>query len=100
MKPGGGNIDGKLAIDPLPQQGSVIAVPTSSSSTGPVVAVIGAGEFGIESLAPGDYILYAFSKFEAVEFRNPGVLQALNGGTSVHVEDGKTTEVALKAVVK
>jgi hypothetical protein len=103
MKPGGGTIHGKLAVKSAAHQGAVLAVPTSSSSIGPFFLPLGfadAGqEFDLENLAPGDYLVYAFSTQE-VEYRNPAVLQALTGGTSVHVDDGKTSEVTLEKVVK
>ena len=45
-------------------------------------------------------MIYAFSDAGSVEFRNPAVLQSLTGGTSVRIEDGKTSEVKLNTVVK
>ena len=107
MKFGGGAIHGTLAVKPTKSQAGVLAVPTSASSTGPVFLPVifdpdssNGGDFGIDNLAPGDYLLYGFSAFEGIEFRNPSVLQALTGGTSVHVEEGKSSEVTLKTVVK
>lgn len=58
-------------------------------------------EFELDNLAPGDYTLYAFSSSaDRIEYRNPAVMQALTGGTSVHVDDGKISEVTLEKVVK
>ena len=103
MKPGGGTIHAKLAGKSPTHQFVVLAVPTSSSSTGPAFSPLGFAdddqEVDLDSLAPGDYLLYAFST-QDVEYRNPAVLQALTGGTSVHVDDGKTSEVILEKVVK
>jgi hypothetical protein len=106
MKPGGGTIHGKLAVKSETHRGAILAVPSSSSSTGPLFQTLGFAddedqEFELDNLAPGDYAVYAFSSStEQIEYRNPAVLQALTGGTSVHVDDGKTSEVTLEKVVK
>jgi protocatechuate 3,4-dioxygenase beta subunit len=103
MKPGGGTIHAKLAAKSARQRGAVLAVPGFSSSTGPSFLPLGFADDGqeieLDSLAPGDYLVYAFSTQE-VEYRNAAVLQALTGGTSVHVDDGKTSEITLDKVVK
>jgi hypothetical protein len=102
MKFGGGTIHGKLTLDSAKDRAAVLAVPAFSSSTGPVFRLVDDDdqEFELDSLAPGDYVLYAFSNFEGVEYRNPEMLKALTGGTSVHVDDGKTSEITLDKVIK
>jgi hypothetical protein len=107
MKLGGGTVHGTLALIPVPPQIWLLLVPLFSSSTGPIFEPAGHDrdspeqiEFGVSFLAPGDYMIYAFSDAGSVEFRNPAVLQSLTGGTSVRIEDGKTSEVKLNTVVK
>ena len=102
MKPGGGTIHGKFAVDAAPAPGAILAVPAFSSSTGPIFQPADGedNEFEIENLAPGDYTLYAFSTFDQIEYRSPAFLQKLTGGLTVHVDDGKTSEVTLDKVVK
>lgn len=107
LKPGGGSIDGKLKVSPLPAQAGVLLVPTFSATTGPVLTLAMHSEdatdesvFEHSSLAPGDYLAYAFSTFGDLEFRDPFFLESLTGGVSVHVEDGKSSEVTLTRLVK
>ncbi|MGA2144077.1 MAG: carboxypeptidase-like regulatory domain-containing protein [Bryobacteraceae bacterium] len=107
LKPGGGMIEGKLKVNPLPAQAGVLLVPTFSATTGPVLTVAMHSEdatdesvFEHSSLAPGDYLAYAFSTFGDLEFRDPFFLESLTGGVSVHVEDGKSSEVTLTRLVK
>jgi hypothetical protein len=106
MRPGGGTIHANIAPSLPNRGGGVLAVPTFSSSTGPRFQPMGIAddsddqELEISNLAPGDYMLYAFSTADQIEYRNPAVLESLTGGTTVHVDDGKTSEVKLNAVVK
>ena len=51
-------------------------------------------------LAPGQYSVYGLSKFEGVDFRDAAFLQSLSGGTTVRIEDGKTTEVVIEKISK
>ena len=51
--------------------------------------------FIVPNLAPGDYEVFAFRDLEGVEYQNPEFLRTLTGGTSVHVEDGKTTKLTV-----
>jgi hypothetical protein len=107
MKAGGGTVHGTLALKPMPPQVWLLLVPTFSSSTEPIFESAGSDpdspeqiEFEVSYLAPGAYMIYAFSDAGNVEFRNPAVLQSLTGGVSVRIEDGKTSEVKLDTVVK
>jgi hypothetical protein len=53
------------------------------------------GAIRFANLAPGDYSVYLFPRYEAVEFRSPEFLEKLSGGTSAHIEDGQTAEVVI-----
>jgi hypothetical protein len=105
--PGGGSLEVQIA-KPIPLQGAVLLVPTFPASTGPVLqstsrlstGLPGRNILQFSNLAPGDYSVYGFSRFEDVEFRNPAFLGSLSGGTSVHVEDGKTAEVTITDIPK
>lgn len=106
-RPGGGTIDGELDIHPLPKAPGVLLVPAFSNSTGPMMIPVAGDfpspekpQFGGQFLAPGDYVAYAFSDWQQVEFRNPAVLQALSGGVSVHVEEGKETHLTITKVAQ
>lgn len=107
LKPGGGEVHGKLASHDAPAGAGVLLVPAFTPSIGPsAIPVIGDSgssdelEFNFSNLAPGDYLAYAFSDIQSVEYRNPAFLQTLKGGTAVRVEDGKTTEVTLTNLVQ
>ncbi len=107
LKPGGGEIHGKLEIHDAPAATGVLLVPAFGASTGPNVSRafwdLGSDDvlqFSFSNLAPGDYLAYALSDTQSVEYRNPAFLQALKGGTAVLVEDGKTTEVTLTSLVQ
>lgn len=107
LKPGGGALKGKLAINPKPAQGGVLLVPAFSASAGPELSAFdlesGSSDdpdFEFSDLAPGDYVIYAFASTESLEFRSPAFLQSLTGGTRVHIEDGKTADVTISSLVK
>ena len=58
-------------------------------------------EFGVSSLAPGDYALYAWPARHPLEFRNSAVLASLSQyAASVKVGSGETKEVTLKPIPK
>jgi Carboxypeptidase regulatory-like domain len=106
LKPGGGTLQGKIVINPKPQQGGVLLVPTFLASTGPVFDALDSEpgsadepDFEFPDLAPGDYVAYFFATAEPLEFRSPAFLQSLTGGVKVHIEDGKTTEIAISTSV-
>ena len=103
MRPGGGDLHGKLGPQIRSSGAGVLLVPAFSASTGPAISFATREsdtppdvlEFDFENLAPGDYVAYAFSDISSVEYRNPAVLNALTGGTSVRIEEGQTTEITL-----
>ena len=100
FKPGGGSLAVKFA-NPVPPRAAVLLVPASSASAGPVLRVqLGGGTHQFAGLAPGDYTVYGLSDDAEAEFRNPAFLQSLSGGTSVHIEDGQTTQITLTDVCK
>jgi hypothetical protein len=107
LKLGGGEIHGKLEIHDAPVATGVLLVPAFAASTGPNASRaswdLGSHDvlqFSFSNLAPGDYLAYAVSDIQSVEYRNPAFLQALKGGTAVRVEDGKTAEVTLTSLVQ
>jgi len=107
MKAGGGQLHGKLAVPGAHPNPGVLLVPAAAASAGPEASNAvpmsessGELEFDFSNLAPGDYLVYGFSRVQSVEYRNPAVLNSLTGGTSVRIEDGKTTEITLTSLVK
>ena len=61
------------------------------------------GAFGEETrfvVAPGEYRLFWLKDVRTLEFRNPGVLNALRGGVSVQVSAGATETVELKEMAR
>jgi hypothetical protein len=107
LKPGGSMLTAKLVVSPMPDMPTVLLVPSFGASQGPLLAPIalsrdsnGAALFGFLNLAPGDYVAYAFSHADEVEFRNPAFLQTLGGGTLVRIEENADKEITLKSVVK
>jgi hypothetical protein len=107
LKSGGGLLSGKLVVSPLPQTPGILLVPLFTPSPGPVLQPAfpapGSQEgapFQFNFLAPGDYVAYAFSQRDDLEFRNPAFLQSLSNGTPVHIEENGQQELTLSSVVK
>ncbi len=102
VKDGGGAIEGKLIVDTVLPQPGVLLIPSSSATTGPVMASVyksPAGlEFRFQNLSPGDYTLYAFSQRDEVEYRNPLFIQSLRGGTNVHVNENDDKELSIASI--
>ena len=102
--PGGGSLRVKFT-ESVPPLGAVLLVPDFLTATGPELKrAIGFGTgqpdddmVQFSNLAPGDYMIYTFPKFEDVEFRKPAFLRALSGGTRVHIEDGEIAELTIAA---
>jgi len=87
---GGGAIAGAIKIDQEVAAGAlwVLALPRVSTRDPEFAeAIAGNRQFAFQSLAPGDYLLYAFPT-DQVEYHNPEFLRRLTGGESVHVEEG------------
>jgi hypothetical protein len=94
---GGGGIAGELKLDQEPAHGTMHVLAVSRVSTRDpelTPAFDQPRRFSFDSLAPGDYTLYAFST-DQIEFRNPEFLRGLTGGESVRVEDGATATVTI-----
>jgi hypothetical protein len=107
VRAGGGSLSGRLAVSGAAPGMGVLLVPAFKPTTGPVIQLASPIpgptaelSFTFNRLAPGDYLAYAFSDIQSVEFRDPAFLNALTGGTSVHIEDGKTATVTLTGLVK
>lgn len=100
MKAGGGSLHGKITTHPDHALGAIL-VPAFSASTGPrqIMPIFSADENSFEffgqNLAPGDYTIYPVTDTSEFEYRNPAVLRTLTGGSSVRIEENKTTEVTL-----
>jgi hypothetical protein len=102
--PGGGALQATFTDAVLPF-GAVLLVPDFLAANGPELQKARSKElFGnlpdwnmyqFSNLAPGDYTIYTFPKFEDVEFRNPAFLQALSGGTQAHIEDGEIAQLTI-----
>ncbi|HVO99627.1 MAG TPA: carboxypeptidase-like regulatory domain-containing protein [Bryobacteraceae bacterium] len=106
-KAGGGTLHGTLDVEQASQGAGLLLVPASATSGGPSMFPVwgemhgqGKMQFMQPFLAPGDYTVYAFSKWQEVEFRNPAFLQTLSGGVSAHIEDGKDQEITVDRIVK
>jgi hypothetical protein len=106
LKLGGGALTGKLVLNPMPERAQILLLPAFTASTGPVLRPVfyqpemtDGAPFGFASLAPGDYVVYAFPTDE-VEFRNPAFLQALTGGVSVRMEESGQKEIILTSLAK
>jgi hypothetical protein len=107
VKAGGGALRGTVQVSGAPAGTGVLLVPAFTPSAGPVTQLASrtaapAGEVGFAfvNLAPGDYVAYAFSGIQLIEYRNPAFLNALRGGTSVRIEDGRGAAVTLRGLVK
>jgi hypothetical protein len=99
----GGTIAGAIKLDQNPAATIVwvLAVPSVSTRV-PELAPASrraGGQFSFNSLAPGDYTLYAFST-DQIEYRDPEFLRGLSGGESVHVDDGATAAVTITRLTR
>lgn len=105
---GGGTITGKVTAETSGKLGSVsvLIVPQFAESTGPVeetavpVEEASGQYFQVQNLAPGSYLVYAFSGEDNLEFRNPAFLQSLTGGLRVQVEDNAQKSIELTEVIR
>jgi Carboxypeptidase regulatory-like domain len=102
VKPGGGALLSKLDVQPFPNTAELLLVPAAfARATGPLIIPIGEQpSMGWGSIAPGDYVAYAVADPEQLEYRNPAVVEKLTGGVSVHIEDGKETQVTISSISK
>jgi hypothetical protein len=93
---GGGTVHVKLSIESVKKDASIaiLLVPQFTPSTGPVAATAD-NEFEFGSLAPGPYVVYAFSTMEEMEFRNPAFLPSLSRGVSVQVVDNQEKAITI-----
>jgi hypothetical protein len=101
---GGGNIMGEIKVeqDAPGKTRCALAVPGVSTLEPTFWCESmhsGEHKFFLESLAPGDYTLYAFST-DQIEYRNPEFLRGLSGGESVHVDDGATATVTITRLAR
>jgi Carboxypeptidase regulatory-like domain len=113
---GGGTLTGTLHVGRasgesqpgFPFRAGVLLVPQFGNSTGPQTVPVfqllqpDAGEyrFSLHSLAPGDYLVFGFSKINEVEYRNPDFLRSLTGGVSASIADNSEQTVAIPGVVQ
>lgn len=105
-QPGGGLLKARFAGE-TPSGRAVLLVPSFPSFAGPVlIGPISAtlpklpGDVMFSGLAPGEYSVYGLSKSEDLDYHSAAFLQSLSGGTTVRIEDGKTTEVAIEKISK
>jgi hypothetical protein len=100
--PGGGALQATFT-DPVLPFDAVLLAPGFHAGNGPELQRVkrffgtlpNQDMFQFSNLAPGDYMLYTFPKFEDVELGNPAFLRALSGGTRVHIEDGQITQLTI-----
>jgi uncharacterized protein (DUF2141 family) len=102
---GGGTVAAKLTIEEsLPAPAPFVLLLPQFLSTGPVVmtgyGTKGELNFSQQGLAPGSYVLYAFSDRNVVAYREPDFLRSLTGGAAVQVEDDTSRTVTLQGFVK
>jgi hypothetical protein len=99
---GGGSLQATIKNPVLPFD-AVLLVPAFPEANGPELQQVhrflgtmpDQDMFQFSNLAPGDYTIYTFPKFEDVKLRDPAFLQRLTGGATVHIEDGKIAELSM-----
>jgi hypothetical protein len=75
LRDDGARLSGSVHSDNQAAAGAVLLIPEQGSLNQAKLTQSGpAGQFQFESLAPGDYRLFAFDTVEGLEFRNPEVL--------------------------
>ncbi len=106
---GGSTLHGTVTSkDAIPTtRAAVLLVPQFPTSNGPQVSEIyrdpsgnHAYNFFFSDLAPGNYIVYAFSRNEGIEFHSSQFLQSLPKGTPVRVESDEPVSVTVTEFVR
>ena len=90
--PGGGSLQVRLSKS-VPPVGAVLLVPAFLAASGPdrkQAIDFGTGQpdddmVQFSNLAPGDYKVHTFAKFEDVQLSNPEFLRSLSGGIGVDI---------------
>jgi hypothetical protein len=95
FRPGGGTLRVRLT-EAAPVGAGVLLVPALR----PTRPLILEDAFEHQNLIPGDYSVYALARLIDAEYFNPAFLASLQGGTQVHIEEGKTTEILLRSFSK
>lgn len=102
---GGGRVTGTVAN--ASGGPGVLLVPQFDNSSGPRMMVAfsggddsGARQFRFFNLAPGAYVVYAFSNWNEVEYRNPDFLKSLSGGVSVRVDENGEQKITIAEVIR
>jgi len=75
LRDDGARLSGSVHSDNQAAAGAVVLIPEQGSlNQAKLTQSSPAGQFQFDSLAPGDYRLFAFDTVEGLEFRNPEVL--------------------------
>ena len=106
---GGSNLQGTVASKEATslEQVMVLLVPQFPNGYGPQLiqgfrSNGGKEEYQFQffNLAPGNYIVYAFSNNTDIEFRSSQFLQSLTGGTPVYIESNKPASVTITEPIR
>lgn len=106
-RPGGGTLK-VTSVRQSPEEG-VLLVPAFWPSIGPQaqpdakrssLRQMSKEGFTFRNLAPGEYTVYRLQDIRDAEYRNPDFLRSLSGGATVHIEDGKISELDIPGGTK
>lgn len=95
----GGAIQGEISPDIRQPALGILVVPNFESLSGPVQGFsLPNGRFAVQSLAPGDYTVYAHPRLSEIPYLEPEVLRNFTNGFRVSVAPKGRSEVKITAV--
>lgn len=95
----GGAIQGEISPDIRRPTLGILVVPNFESFSGPVEGYTRPdGRFSVQSLAPGDYTVYAHPRLREIPYLEPEVLRNFTNGFRVSVTPKGRAEVKITAV--
>jgi hypothetical protein len=101
LKHDGGTISGSASgVDQADPGSMLVLLVAVSGSREPLVLPLDGSPFRFDGLAPGDYQAYLLKDVNSVEYTNPEVVRTLSNGESIHVANGGTANVTLKAAAQ
>ncbi len=97
IRRGGGEIEGEVEGTDGPA--TILLVRRHGDTALTSLANAARGRFLTQSLAPGDYSVYAFAAGQSIDYRDPGALsQITDYATHVSVSDGERSHATVRVV--
>jgi hypothetical protein len=99
LRDDGGSVNGSVMFDNTPVNAMVLVVPERRSAIPPAQYANESSGFRIHTLAPGNYLLYAFDSIEGLEYSNREALDAYaSRATRVSVSNNTSANATLTLI--